>query len=211
MTTPTRQELERQLQEVFSELQRTNTRLQTLESAQARGTARTKLLRSATLVLGGLLALGAWLPRAEVRAADEPTVVTVLQLPVVFHDKSGHTLMEVSDRPQHHGITLYSKTGEAAYIGVDKQSNGVLMLETAAGKISSEMSVDGFHLFGSSGKSVAFMGAESTGAGVIQLKNAADGVVVDIGALGGKTGFVQVYPRSGKAPFPIPNYLQGGK
>ena len=26
-----------------------------------------------------------------------------------------------------------------------------------------------------------------------------------------RTGFAQVYPRSGKAPFPIPNYIKGSK
>jgi hypothetical protein len=204
-------ELTCQLQQVSRELDSTQVRLRGLESAQRLRASRTQAFRATTLVLAGLALAGVWLPRAEVRAAAEPTIVTRMQLPVLFQDKAGHTVLEVSDRPQHHGITLYSKSGEAVYIGADKQGNGLLMLETPAKTISSELSVDGFHLFGSNGKSVAFVGADSTGAGAIQLTNSTNGVVVDMGALGGKTGFVQVYPRSGKTPFPIPNYLQGGK
>lgn len=211
MSPQARQELYGQVRELSRELEMTQRRLHKLESAQARSAGSTRLLRATSLVLGSLLLAGIWLPRAEVRAAEQTATVTRLQLPVLFQDSANHTIAEISDRPQHHGITVYSKTGEAVYIGADKQGNGLLMLETPAKNISSELSVDGFHLFGSSGKSVAFVGADSTGSGVIQLKNSTDGVVVDMGALGGKTGFVQVYPRSGKTPFPIPNYLQGGK
>lgn len=200
-----------QLQTLSRELGRAQARLRALESAARGDHGRTRAFRAALLGLAALAVAGVWLPRAEVRAADAPTLVTRLELPVLFQDKAGHTVLEVSDRPQHHGITLYGKSGEAAYFGSDKQGNGLLMLETPAQTISSELSVTGFHLFGSSGKSIAYVGTDNDGAGVVQLKNASDGVVVDIGSLGGKTGFVQVYPRSGKAPFPIPNYLQGGK
>ena len=211
MNPDSMQQLSQRLQDVSQHLQLAHSRLRELESAQRRSGGHTRAYRATVLVLAGLALAGTWMPRAEVRAADYAGTVTRLQLPVVFQDSANHTIAEISDRPQHHGITVYSKSGEAVYIGADKQGNGLLMLENAAGKLTSELSVDGFKLFGRSGHSVAFVGAEDTGAGVIQLKNASDGVLVDIGALGGKTGFVQVYPRSGKAPFPIPNYLQGGK
>jgi len=45
----------------------------------------------------------------------------------------------------------------------------------------------------------------------VQLKSSSGGVLVDVGAVDGNTGFAQVYPKSGKSPFPIPNYLKGSK
>lgn len=198
-----------QLQQLSLALEATQAELRGLQQAQRRHVRRANRFRGACLAAMTLAVAGIWLPKANVQAGT--VTATNMQMPVLFKDASGHTMLEISDRPQHHGITLYGKTGEAVYIGVDKEDNGMVMLETPAGKLSTEMSVDGFKYFGAGGKSVAFMGGETTGSGVIQLKNASDGVIVDIGALGGKTGFVQVYPRSGKSPFPIPNYLKGGK
>jgi len=53
--------------------------------------------------------------------------------------------------------------------------------------------------------------AKDNNSGALQLKNSAGGVLVDVGAIDANTGYAQVYPRSGKAPFPIPNYLKGSK
>lgn len=69
----------------------------------------------------------------------------------------------------------------------------------------------GFKLAGSAGQSAAFMGADSNNNGAIQLKNCTGGVIAAAGAIDANTGFMQVYPRSEKAPFPIPNCINGSK
>lgn len=130
---------------------------------------------------------------------------------MLFVNSADHTVIELADRPQHHGITMYTAAGEAVFIGFDKQGGGVMQLQSTPGKLSAEAGGDGFKFFNTAGKPVAFIGGDSTGSGVLQLQNPGGGVLVDAGALGGKTGFVQVYPRSGKAPFPTPDYLKGAK
>lgn len=158
----------------------------------------------------GLVGIGLMLsPQSR---AQNPTINTVLKAPILVQNAAGQTILEISDRPRHHGITLYNKAGtEVAYLGVTTDDIGIFGLEGADGKLLADVSQDGFKFFGKSTGSVAFMGADNGGNGAIQLKNSADGVVVDAGVLGAATGYVQVYPRSGKTPFPIPNYIKGGK
>ncbi len=144
--------------------------------------------------------------------AQNPTINTVLKAPILIQNASGTTIMEIADRPKHHGITLYNTAGgEVAYLGVSTEQKGIFQLEGQDGKLFADVSEDGFKFFGKSAAAVAFLGADNAGNGALQLKNAADGVVVDAGVLGAATGYVQVYPRSGKSPFPTPNYLKGGK
>jgi len=150
-------------------------------------------------------------PKSTAQNPGQPSgTVTRLEAPVLIQDKNGKTIVEISDRPGLHGISVTSTNGETAFLGFDKEKNGVLQLFGPGHKISAEASASGFMFFGSS-QSVAFLGADSAGQGALQLKNSTGGVLVDIGAIDANTGFAQVYPRSGKAPFPIPNYLKGSK
>jgi hypothetical protein len=204
-------DMERRLQRMADELSQAQSELRRLQQGQRRAAKLSLMFRVGSLAVASVLVGGVWIARNTVQAAEPSAVVTRLQAPVLIQDKAGHTIAEISDRPGHHGLSLYSATGETAFIGSDKQHQGMLVLENSPGKLSTEMGSDGFKFFSSGGQSVAFVGGDDTGAGAIQLKNATGGVLVDIGALAGKTGFAQVYPRSGRAPMPVPDYLMGAK
>lgn len=204
-------ELERRLQAMSTELDKTQRELRDLRQVQRRSAKLTLMVRVGCLAVGSVLVGGVWMAKNTVQAAEPTAVITRLEAPVEIHDKAGHVIAEISDRPGHHGLTLYSTAGETAFIGSDKQHQGMMVLENTPGKLSTEAGADGFKFFSSGGQAVAFVGGDDTGAGAIQLKNSSGGVLVDIGALGGKTGFAQVYPRSGRAPMPVPDYLMGSK
>lgn len=141
--------------------------------------------------------------------AQKSVVLTSREAPVLVQDKSGHSIVEISDRAGFKGLSVYSLSGEAAYLGFDKPDKGLIQLLGPGGKLFADASADGFKFFGSAAQAVAFMGADSADNGALQLKNSAGGILAEAGAIDAKTGFVQVYSRSGKSPFPIPNYIKG--
>jgi len=211
MKAETITELEQQLAIITLELGRTRSELRALQQRQGRTERSTTLLYLSSLTAIGLLVSVAFSSRSSAQNVAQPSAtVTRLQAPVLIQDTAGHTIVEISDRTGLHGISVTSSNGEAAFLGFDKEKNGVLQLFGPGHKLSTEASADGFKFFGSS-QSVAFLGADSAGQGALQLKNSTGGVLVDVGALDANTGFAQVYPKSGKSPFPIPNYLKGSK
>ena len=204
-------QVERQLAGSRAELGRTQSELQSLRASRS---ASARAARGAAVCgLAGMAAVVGLVlsPRTGAQAATPPATVTRFQAPFIVESTAGKTLFEVADRPGLHGVAVYSASGEAVFLGFDKEQNGIVQVKGANGKLVADVSLDGFKYFGPSGSSVAYLGADSGGNGAMQLKNAADGVVVDAGVLGAATGYVQVYPRSGKAPFPIPNYIKGSK
>jgi hypothetical protein len=212
MKAETITELEQQLAIITLELGRTRSELRALQQRQGRTARSTKLLYISSLTAIGLLVGVAFSSRSSAQNGAQPSAtVTRLQAPVLIQDTAGRTIVEISDRTGLHGISVTSSNGEAAFLGFDKEKNGVLQLFGPGHKLSTEASADGFKFFGTSGQSVAFMGADSGNNGAVQLKNSTGGVLVDVGAIDANTGFAQVYPKSGKAPFPIPNYLKGSK
>lgn len=206
MKTETDAELQHRLSLVILELTQTRSELRLLQHKQRRA-ARLATLLSLTGVLVLLFLIGV-VPKG---AAQGQTTVTRLQAPVLVQDKNGHTIVEISDRQGFKGVTVFNSSADVAFLGFDKQNNGLVQLLGPGRKIFADISVDGFKFFGPSGQSVAFMGADNSSNGAVQLKNANGGVLVDVGALDANTGFAQVYPKSGKTPFPIPNYLKGSK
>ncbi len=206
MNAETDAELQHRLSIVILELTQTRSELRSLRHKQRRAARLTTLLS-----LGGLLVLVFFIGVVPKGSAQGPATVTRLQAPVLIQDKSGNTIVEISDRPGFKGITVFSAQSDVAFLGFDKQNNGLVQVLGPGRKILADMGADGFKFFGPSGQAVAFMGADSASNGAVQLKNSSGGVVVDVGAIDANTGFVQVYPKSGKAPFPIPNYLKGSK
>lgn len=206
MKTETDAELQHRLSLVILELTQTRSELRLLQHKQRRA------VRLATLLsLAGVLVLLFLIGVVPKGAAQGQATVTRLQAPVLVQDKNGHTIVEISDRQGFKGVTVFNSTADVAFLGFDKQDNGLVQLLGPGRKIFADISVDGFKFFGPSGQSVAFMGADNSSNGAVQLKNANGGVLVDVGALDANTGFAQVYPKSGKTPFPIPNYLKGSK
>ena len=200
--------LEDQLSAKSAELDRARSQLHSLRQQPKRPRRRhggplVGLLLVTALVSGFALA-----PHSPAQP-KQPAAVTVVQAPYVVNDSAGKAIFEVSEHPR--GLKVFSTTGEALYLGTEKGGPGLIQLLGLDGKLILDLSSDGFKFFGKSQASVAFVGADSANNGALQLKNNADGVVVDIGVLGAATGYVQVYPKSGKTPFPIPNYLKGGK
>ena len=211
MKAKTITELEQQLAIITLELGRTRSELRALQQRQGRTARSTKLLYLSSLTAIGLLVGVAFSSRSSAQNGAQPSAtVTRLQAPVLIQDTAGRTIVEISDRTGLHGISVTSSNGETAFLGFDKEKNGVLQLFGPGHKLATEASADGFKFFGTS-QSVAFLGADSAGQGALQLKNSSGGVLVDVGAIDANTGFAQVYPKSGKAPFPIPNYLKGSK
>src|SRR5260370_23221094 len=45
------------------------------------------------------------------------------QAPVLIQGKSGHTIVEISDRAGLHGLSVNSASGEVAFLGFDKENN----------------------------------------------------------------------------------------
>jgi len=212
MKAETITKLEQQLAIITLELGRTRSELRALQQRHGRTARSTKLLYISSLTAIGLLVVVAFSSGSSAQNGAQPSAtVTRLQAPVLIQDTAGRTIVEISDRTGLHGISVTSSNGEAAFLGFDKEKNGVLQLFGPGHKLSTEASADGFKFFGTSGQSVAFMGADSGNNGAVQLKNSTGGVLVDVGAIDANTGFAQVYPKSGKAPFPIPNYLKGSK
>jgi len=209
MRVETNAELQDRLSNVVLELTQTRSELRSLQARQRRAARLTT-----SLSIGGLLVFVCLIAIVPISTAQNPGqpsgTVTRLEAPVLIQDKNGKTIVEISDRPGLHGISVTSTNGETAFLGFDKEKNGVLQLFGPGHKLSTEASADGFKFFGSS-QSVAFLGADSAGQGALQLKNSTGGVLVDVGAVDANTGFAQVYPKSGKSPFPIPNYLKGSK
>jgi len=211
MKAETITELEQQLALIMLELGRTRSEFRALQQRQDRTARSTTLLYLSGLTAISLLVGVAFSSRSEAQNVAQPSAtVTRLQAPVLIQDTAGRTIVEISDRTGLHGISVTSTNGETAFLGFDKEKNGVLQLFGPGHKLSTEASADGFKFFGSS-QSVAFLGADSAGQGALQLKNSTGGVLVDVGAVDANTGFAQVYPKSGKSPFPIPNYLKGSK
>ena len=212
MKAETITELEQQLAIITLELGRTRSELRALQQRQGR-TARSKtLLYLSSLTAISLLVSVAFSSRSSAQNVAQPSAtVTRLQAPVLIQDTAGRTIVEISDRTGLHGISVTSSNGETAFLGFDKEKSGVLQLFGPGHKLATEASADGFKFFGMSGQSVAFVGADSANNGAVQLKSSSGGVLVDVGAVDGNTGFAQVYPKSGKSPFPIPNYLKGSK
>jgi hypothetical protein len=211
MKAETITDLEQQLALIMLELGRTRSELRALQQRQGRTSRSTTLLYLSGLTAISLLVGVAFSSRGEAQNVAQPSAtVTRLQAPVLIQDTAGRTIVEISDRTGLHGISVTSTNGETAFLGFDKEKNGVLQLFGPGHKLSTEASADGFKFFGSS-QSVAFLGADSAGQGALQLKNSSGGVLVDVGAVDANTGFAQVYPKSGKSPFPIPNYLKGSK
>jgi len=211
MKAETITELEQQLALIMLELGRTRSEFRALQQRQDRTARSTTLLYLSGLTAISLLVGVAFSSRSEAQNVAQPSAtVTRLQAPVLIQDTAGRTIVEISDRTGLHGISVTSTNGETAFLGSDKEKNGVLQLFGPGHKLSTEASADGFKFFGSS-QSVAFLGADSAGQGALQLKNSTGGVLVDVGAVDANTGFAQVYPKSGKSPFPIPNYLKGSK
>ena len=206
MRAETNAELQHKLSLVVLELTQTRSELRSLQHRQRRAARLTALLS-----LGGLLVLVFLVGGVPKGAAQSGGPVTHLQAPVVIQDKNGNTIVEISDRPGFKGVTVYSSSSDVAFLGFDKQNNGLIQLLGPGRKIFADIGADGFKFFGTAGQSVAFLGADNANNGAVQLKNSAGGVLVDIGAIDANTGFAQVYPKSGKAPFPIPNYLKGSK
>ncbi|HEY3025660.1 MAG TPA: hypothetical protein VGJ55_05885 [Pyrinomonadaceae bacterium] len=212
MKADTVTELEQQLGIITLELGRTRSELRALQQRQRRTARSTTLLYLSSLVVIVLLAGVALSPQSAAQNVAQPSaIVTRLQAPVLVQDKSGQTIVEISDRPGYKGVTVYNSGSDAAFLGFDKQNNGLLQLLGPGRKLFADVSADGFKFFGSTSQSVAFLGADSSNNGALQLKNSAGGVLVDVGAIDANTGFAQVYPRSGKSPFPIPNYIRGSK
>lgn len=209
MKAETNAELQDKLSIVILQLTQTRSELHSLQRRQRR------FARLATLLsLGGVLVLVFLVgiaPTGSAQNAQPSGTVTRLQAPVLVQDKNGNTIVEISDRTGFKGVTVFNSTSDVAFLGFDKQNNGLVQLLGPGRKLFAEVGSDGFKFFGTSGQSVAFMGADNANNGAVQLKNSAGGVLVDIGAVDANTGFAQVYPRSGKAPFPIPNYLKGSK
>jgi len=211
MKAETITELQQQLAIITLELGRTRSELRALQQRQGRTARSTTVLYLSSLTAISLLVGVAFSSRSSAQNVAQPSAtVTRLQAPVLIQDTAGRTIVEISDRTGLHGISVTSTNGETAFLGFDKEKNGVLQLFGPGHKLSTEASADGFKFFGSS-QSVAFLGADSAGQGALQLKNSSGGVLVDVGAVDANTGYAQVYPRSGKAPFPIPNYLKGSK
>jgi len=210
MRVETNAELQDRLSNVVLELTQTRSELRSLQARQRRAARLTTLLS-----IGGLLVFVCLIAIVPISTAQNPGqpsgTVTRLEAPVLIQDKNGKTIVEISDRPGLHGISVTSTNGETAFLGFDKEKNGVLQLFGPGHKLATEASADGFKFFGMSGQSVAFVGADSANNGAVQLKSSSGGVLVDVGAVDGNTGFAQVYPKSGKSPFPIPNYLKGSK
>ena len=211
MKAKTITELEQQLAIITLELGRTRSELRALQQRQGRTARSTTLLYLSSLTVIGLLVGVAFSSRSSAQNGAQPSAtVTRLQAPVLIQDAAGRTIVEISDRTGLHGISVTSSNGETAFLGFDKEKNGVLQLFGPGHKLATEASADGFKFFGTS-QSVAFLGADSAGQGALQLKNSSGGILVDVGAVDANTGFAQVYPKSGKSPFPIPNYLKGSK
>ena len=210
MQAETNDELQRRLSLVILELAQTRSELRSLKHRQGRSARLTTLLSfGGAFVLVFLLVV---VPNgAAQNGVQMPGSVTRLQAPVLIQDKTGKTIVEISDRTGFKGVTVFSSSSDVAFLGFDKQNNGVVQLLAPGRKIFADISVDGFKFFGPSGQAVAFMGADSSSNGAVQLKNSTGGVLVDVGAIDANTGFAQVYPKSGKSPFPIPNYLKGSK
>ncbi len=204
--------LEQQLSIINLELGRTRSELRALQQRQRRTARSTTLFHLSGFLVIVLLATVALAPGGAAQNVAQPSaIVTRLQAPVLVQDKAGHTILEISDRAGLHGLSVNSASGEVAFLGFDKENNGVMQLLGTGHKLFAEASADGFKFFGSAGQSVAFLGADNTGNGALQLKSSTGGVLVDVGAIDVNTGFAQVYPRSGKSPFPIPNYIKGSK
>ena len=215
MTANTTIELEQRLAMMQAQFERSAVELKRLQAnqrfAERRQTGRGLSSRLPLFVGLSLVALALTLGLSTQSQAQSPVTNTILKWPILVQDASGNTILEISDRPKHYGITLYNKAGgQVAFLGITS-GGGILGIQGTDAKLLADISEDGFKFFGKSEASVAFMGADTVGNGAIQLKNTADGVVVNAGVFDGATGFVQVYPRSGKTPFPIPNYLKGGK
>lgn len=205
-------DLEKQLAIFAVELERTQFELHALQQRQRCTAHWTRVRYVSALAVIVLLAGVALSPRSAAQNVAPPSaIVTRLQAPVLVQDKSGHTIVEISDRPGYKGVTVHSSGGDAAFLGYDKQDNGLVQVLGPGRKIIADVSADGFKFFGTAGQSVAFLGADNNNNGALQLKNSMAGVLVDLGAIDANTGFAQVYPRSGKSPFPIPNYLKGSK
>ena len=209
MKEETNIELQQRLSIVVLELMQTRSELRALQHRQHRS-GRLSTLFS----LGGLLVLVFFVgsvPKGEAQNAGQAGAVTRLQAPVLVQDKNGKTIVEISDRAGFKGVTVFTSNSDVAFLGFDKQDNGLIQLLGPGRKLFADISADGFKFFGTAGQAVAFMGADSANNGAVQLKNSAGGVLVDVGAINDNTGFAQVYPKSGKSPFPIPNYLKGSK
>jgi len=212
MKAETMTELAQQLSTLSLELGRTRSELRALQQRQRQTTRSTTLIYLGGLVVLVLLVGVVLSPKGAAQNVAQPSAtVTRLQAPVLIQDKAGRTIVEIADRTGLHGISINSANGETAFLGFDNEKTGVMQLFGSGHKLTSEASSTGFKFFGSSGQSVGFLGADSNGQGSLQLKNSAGDVLVDIGAIDANTGFAQVYPRSGKAPFPIPNYIKGSK
>lgn len=212
MKAETSATIEQQLSRITLELVHTQLELRALQQRQRRSRRSTALVNLSGWALLVLFVVVALSPRSAAQNPAQPgAIVTRLQAPVLVQDKNGQTIVEISDRPGFKGVTVYSSGADAAFIGYDKQNNGIIQLLGPGRKLFADVSADGFKFFGTAGQSVAFLGADSNNNGAIQLKNSTGGVLVDAGAIDAHTGFAQVYPRSGKAPFPIPNYIKGSK
>lgn len=210
MQAETNDELQQRLSVVIRELAETRSELRSLQHRQHKSARLSPLL-----TFGGVFVLVLLLILVPNGAAQNgvpsPGSVTRLQAPVLIQDKTGKTIVEISDRTGFKGVTVFSSSSDVAFLGFDKQNNGLVQLLAPGRKIFADIGVDGFKFFGPSGQPVAFMGVDSASNGALQLKNSSGGVLVDAGAIDANTGFAQVYPKSGKSPFPIPNYLKGSK
>lgn len=212
MKTETIIDMEQQLARIALELEKTRSELSALQQRQCRMARWTRFFYLGSLVVIVLLVGITLSPKGVAQNVAQPTAeVTRLQAPVLVQDKAGRTIVEISDRPGYKGVTVYSSGGDAAFLGYDKQDNGLVQILGPGRKIIADVSADGLKFFGSTGQSVAFLGADSNNNGALQLKNSAGGVLADAGAIDANTGFMQVYPKSGKSPFPIPNYIKGSK
>jgi hypothetical protein len=192
------------------ELERTRSELCDLRRRQYRATRWTKCFYLGSLVI--VLLFGTTISWTEAQNSGQPAaIVTRLQAPVLVQDKSGRTIVELSDRAGFQGVTVFSPVGDAAFLGYDKENKGLVQVLGPGRKILADATADGFKFFGTTGQSVAFLGADSNNNGALQLKNSTGGVVAEAGAIDANKGVMQVYPKSGKSPFPIPNYIQGSK
>lgn len=134
MQAETNDELQQQLSVVIRELAQTRSELRFLQHRQ-RKSARLSTLLS----LGGGLVLVFLLVVVPKGAAQNgvqaPGSVTHLQAPVLIQDKTGKTIVEISDRPGFKGVTVFSSSSDVAFLGFDKQNNGMVQLLAPGRKI----------------------------------------------------------------------------